>query len=761
LGFQGKQVSFVVKKPYIYGQCYPNPPIMDIKPCFPGPGLPAKKFPAITLIIAALCMLHANVYSQGESDVLQLRNMTWLHHSDISNSLYRHLAEDAYRLLEKRQEGISAISSLPEWKERQAIIREKLTEAIGPFPDKSDLNTVITGTVHKEEYRIEHIVYESRPGFHVTSSMYLPEATQNKSFPAIIYCSGHTAEGYRSRVYQHKIINLVKKGFIVFAFDPVGQGERLEYFDPQTGRSVIGGPTAEHSWSGAQAFIAGSSLAGYMVWDGIRAVDYLLTRDEVDPGRIGITGRSGGGTQAAYIAALDDRIHAAAPEAYITSYKRLLQSIGPQDAEQNLYHSIKYGLDHADLLTVRAPRPALIISTINDFFSIQGARETYREVEAVYGAYGKSENLGMAEDLEGHASTVKNREAMYAFFQHHLDNPGSHEDLDVRIPGQEELIVTSTGQVSTSFDGETVFSLNLHQIRNLQEGLSESPVNFRSDEITSSAKELSGYREPQKPGIPVYTGRIERDGYNIEKYFVQGEGNYVIPFLLMVPPDAGNRSVIYLDPGGKSAGASPGGVAEWLTGKGFTVILPDLIGIGETGPGYFRGDSHIDDVSFNVWFTPVLTGRSIAGVRAADVVRLTGLLNGYFEMKEVLALARGEMAAELLHAAAFEPEISRVALLEPLTSYNSLVSSRFYNPRFIHGAVPGMLRYYDLPLLAASLAPRRLLLSNPVDGTGNNRGEDIERDLSVIRAAYKEYETGLLIFETGPDPEKSLLRWIE
>ncbi len=735
---------------------------MDFKPRIPGQLFP-RVINRIILFCAVLCVLPAAAYAQDRPDVLQIRNMTWLHHSDISNSLYRHLAEDAYRLLDIRKEEVSEIISLSGWKDRQADIREKLMEIMGPFPDKSDLNAAITGTVHKEEYRIEHIVFESRPGFYVTSSMYLPEATNNKSFPAIIYCSGHTAEGYRSRVYQHKIINLVKKGFIVFAFDPVGQGERLEYFDPQKGRSLIGGPTAEHSWPGAQAFIAGSSLAGYMVWDGIRAVDYLLTRDEVDPGRIGITGRSGGGTQASYIAAIDDRIHAAAPEAYITSFKRLLQSIGPQDAEQNLYHAIMHGLDHADLLAVRAPRPAMIISTINDFFSIQGARETFREVRSVYGAYGKSENIGMAEDLEGHASTAKNREAMYAFFQHHLDNPGSHEDLDVRIPGQEELIVASTGQVSTSYDGETVFSLNLSHASYLQERLAEFPVSHLSDwnGMISSAKRLSGYRDPQKPGIPVYTGRIERDGYNIEKYFIQGEGGYVIPFLLMVPPDAGPRSAIYLDPGGKSAGASPGGIAEWLARKGFTVLIPDLIGIGETGPGYFRGDSHIGDVSYNVWFTPVLTGRSIAGVRAADVVRLTRLLGGYFGMKEVLALARGELAAELLHAAAFEPEISRVALLEPLTSYNSLVSSRFYDPRFIHGAVPGMLRHYDLPLLAASLAPRRLLLSNPVDGTGKPGGRHIERDLSVIRAAYKEYERGLLIFETGPDPEKSLLRWIE
>src|SRR5690606_6078198 len=153
--------------------------------------------------------------------------------------------------------------------------------------------------------------------------------------------------------------------------DPVGQGERLEYFDPKTGKSSVGGPTIEHSYPGAQAFVTGSSQARYMIWDGIRGVDYLLSRKEVDSDRIGITGRSGGGTQSAYIAAFDERIKAAAPENYITSFTRLFQSIGPQDAEQNFPSGIISGLDHADLLSVRAPKPGLMITTTRDMFSIQ------------------------------------------------------------------------------------------------------------------------------------------------------------------------------------------------------------------------------------------------------------------------------------------------------------------------------------------------------------------------------------------------------
>ena len=200
----------------------------------------------------------------------------------------------------------------------------------------------------------------------------------------------------------------------------------------QTGKSIVGGPTTEHSYPGTQAFITGSSQARYMIWDGIRAVDYLLTRKEVDPERIGITGRSGGGTQSAYIAAMDDRIYAAAPECYITTFTRLLQTMGNQDAEQNLFNEISRGIDHGDLLAVRAPRPALMITTTRDIFSIQGAMETEKEVSLIYKAYGRASDFGRAEDDTSHASTRKNREAMYAFFQKHLKNPGSPKDEPTR-----------------------------------------------------------------------------------------------------------------------------------------------------------------------------------------------------------------------------------------------------------------------------------------------------------------------------------------
>lgn len=666
-------------------------------------------------------------------------NNSWLAFTDAPNALYHHFSQEAYKHLAKRRELISRINTRDEWQARQQFIKNTLQDAIGQFPAKTPLNAKTVRTVNKEGYRIEHIVFESQPGFYVTASLFIPAALKKREkAPAIIYCSGHAAQGYRSKVYQQVIGNLVRKGFIVFAFDPVGQGERLEYFDSAKGGSAIGGPTAEHSYPGSQAFISGGSQARFMIWDGIRSVDYLLTRKEIDPERIGITGRSGGGTQSAYIAAFDERIKAAAPECYITNFTRLLQSIGPQDAEQNFPGGISRGIDHGDLLIVRAPKPALMITTTRDMFSIQGARETAQSVSRVYEALGAPANFGMVEDDAPHASTRKNREAMYAFFQRHLNKEGSPVDEEITAPTEADLQVTPTGQVSTSFGGETVFSLNAKETRQkLQRLTTARTESGHLKKAVDDAARLSGYREPQQTEETVFTGRIQRDGYAIEKYFAPGEGDYIIPYLLLKPDNENGTTILYIHPQGKSADANAGGDIESLVRKGFTVVAPDLAGVGEMGAGDFEGDAFIGGVSHNIWYSSILLGRSIAGVQASDIKRLINVIKAKKPNEQIFAIGFGEMAPVLLHAAAFVDDIQRVALINPLISYGSLAENKMYDSRFIPAAVSGSLDSYDLPDLAASLASRNLLIANPVDGASKPvKKHDAEKELVSVKESF-------------------------
>jgi hypothetical protein len=421
---------------------------------------------------------------------------------------------------------------------------------------------------------------------------------------------------------------------------------------------------------------------------------------------------------------------------------------------------IEKGLDHPDYLIVRAPKPALMITTTRDMFNIQGVLETENEVSRIYKAYDKEDNFSRTEDDAPHASTKKNREAMYAFFRKHLNNPGSSGDIETAPFKPEEVKVTPTGQVSTSLGGETVFSLNRKEAEKDMNALelSRRDLSAHIPRVLASAKELSGYREPTEVTEPVFTGRIQNEGYVTEKYFVRGEGDYVIPYLLMKPEKSNNKAIIYLHPSGKSAEALAGGEIEWFVRNGFTVLAPDMPGVGETAP------SRSNELR-REWYVSILIGRSIEGIRAGDVIRLTRILKKDGSISEIYGIARKGMAPLLLHAAAFDTSFTRLALIEPYSSYRSIVMNRFYNPEFIHTTVPGALKAYDLPDLAASLAPRKLLMAGVTDGAGNNSDtESINEDFAVIKTAYQSKKAvgQLTIVPLKPDqkPYDLYMDWI-
>lgn len=434
------------------------------------------------------------LYAQEELDILRGH---WLKYTDAPNALYHHLTREAYQLLDSREAEVSEIKSQNEWRERQNEVKQKIWKAVGEFSEKTPLNPKITGKIKKDGYTVENLIYESLPGFYVTASLFIPDDLK-KPAPAILFCTGHSGIAYRRPLCQQPLLNLVKKGFIVLAFDPIGQGERLQYYDQEKGESIIGSSTKEHSYPSPQVSLIGQSVARYFIWDGIRGIDYLVSRDEVDANRIGVHGLSGGGTQTAYISALDDRVVASAPSGYITSYRRLLESVGVQDGEQNFYHGLLNGIDHADFIEARAPNPTLIMATTNDFFSIQGVRETYNEVKEVYGIFGKSENIELVEDDYRHGYTKKLREAMYAFFQKHLNLPGSSEEEEVEYLTEEELQKTPSGQLATSLNGESVFSFNKSIATYFTEELEKKRKGLEKHlpQVVKSARKLSGFREP-------------------------------------------------------------------------------------------------------------------------------------------------------------------------------------------------------------------------------------------------------------------------
>jgi dienelactone hydrolase len=714
------------------------------------------KYPKYLKIVFFLIFLYSpdNILNaqQENLDVLS----RWIEWSGGGSMLIRHLNRQAFAYLDVRDSETERLRTRADWEKRQQKVRNILMETIGPFPEKTPLNARITGSVQKDGFRIEKLIYESMPGLYVTAAVFIPDGRGTK--PAIIQASGHGFAAFRSPGNQRIIYNLVKQGHIVLAIDPFGQGERIQYLDDTKKASTWGSPTGEHSYLGNQMFFNGISPIRYFVWDGIRGVDYLLTRNEVDPERIGIYGCSGGGTQAAFIAAFDERIKAAVVGCYITGFRRLLESIGPQDAEQNIYHGIKHGITHADILQVRAPRPLMISSTTRDIFSIQGAIETYNEVKDTYRAFGMGDNIVHVTDDAGHGfhGTITD---LYEFFQDVFNLPGSseHEEFDGFDP--EELQVTPTGQLSTSIGGDLAFDVNKREaerlIRKINDSRNNNPAHL--DDILEKAMEISGYITPSSKTEAVFRGRHQRAGYAVEMYALQGEGEYIVPLLLFVPDSGDNLpSVIYLHPDGKITDAAPGGKIEELVRKGYIVAAPDVIGVGEvadkSGLYQFAGQ-----------YVSLMIGRSVTGIQAGDVSRVVNFLKDRADVDpgRIGAVAFEDMCPVLLHTAAFNNSISSVTLSGSIVSYRSVVMNKFYNQDFTRHLVAGALTAYDLPDLIGAIAPRKV----SIIGLKNQMKELaaielIDQELAFPRTVYsfKKAEENLNIINKAQEIN-SIIDW--
>jgi len=347
----------------------------------------------------------------------------WLRWNNPGSMLIHYLTGQAMVHYEERDREIEKLKTRDDWLKRQQYVKDKLMELVGPFPEKTPLNPQVTGTIKMDGYRIDKIVFEAMPDYYVTGCLYIPDKIKGK-VPAILNVIGHNQEAFRAPLYQVLNINLVKKGMIILAIDPPGQGEHVQYYDTEVGFSAVGYTVVEHNYFGNQCFLSGSSAARYFIWEGIRAIDYLVSRKDVDPERIGVTGFSGGGTITSYVSAFDERVKVSVPCSWSTMNRRLLETKGSQDGESLFFHGIAERITFEDLVEVRAPKPTLMTFTSRDeYLCMQGAREAYAEAKVAYKALGSEDNIQLVEDDSKHWMTPKIRLDIYEFFLQHFDLP--------------------------------------------------------------------------------------------------------------------------------------------------------------------------------------------------------------------------------------------------------------------------------------------------------------------------------------------------
>ena len=650
----------------------------------------------------------------------------------------RTLANASYL---KRNRAVAALTSPAAIRERQQWARKTLLELIGSFPEKTDLNPKVTGSFERDGYRVEKIAYESRPKLHISANLYIP-ASGNGPFPAVLFQMGHSLNGKAYHSYQRAIQGLVKLGFLVLAFDPMGQGERVYYPDSGGLLSRFGDADAEHTVPGRQMLLAGTTCTQFQLWDAMRSLDYLASHPLADKNRLASTGQSGGATLTMLLCTVDDRLKTAAVFSGNTenvACKNFLPPGSTDDAEQDLVGGGPLGFDRWDLLYPFAPKPLLISISDKDYFGtyspnyIANGWEEYKKLAGVYRVMGAAKNLAWSDTPLPHGLSYDSRLQMYNWFLRHLADGGKQVEREPDVKPEEDatLYVSSSGNMVQSFGGETPFSLTKRRAAAISE--EAKPARL---------EELIRLERPSHVRASVLTQVPSAGGVTIAAVDFGVSPQLGLPAWLFRPKDdSANKPVLLLlHPHGRNSAWHEDQIYPSLSRQGALLCAADVRGIGDLAqefssgnPGYMRSHQLEEDYA---WSSLIL-GRPLVGQRVADILAIVQGLQAIkgLENRKVVLAALGGMTIPALFAASFEPRITKLYLAGGLSSYRSIVETENYH-HSLADFVPNILAYTDLPRIVAQLAPRRVVIAGPLDGAGYPLSAASARDL------YKQALTG-------------------
>ncbi len=678
-------------------------------PCGPGitlgdgtRGLRLRSRPGGVALL--LFSLLAPVVTCGQSSPLNLIAAAGAGDLDCLNdeertaaSLYRHWQQAAYAALDRRDGVVAQLQSAEQIREYQQRLREFFVQQLGGLPERCPLNARTVRTITAEGYRVENVLFESQPHHHVTANLYLPEGQGR--VPGVIVSSGHSRTAKTADYNQRFGIMLAAHGIAALCFDPIGQGERSQILNDQGGPEFEN-TTTEHFLIGAGSILVGRNTARYRVWDAMRAIDYLESRPEIDAGRIGMTGCSGGGTLTSYVMALDDRVVCAAPACYLTTFRKLIETIGPQDAEQNMFGQVAYGLDQPDYILLRAPRPTLISATTQDFFDITGTWDNFRQGKRIYGRLGFPERIDLVETDGPHGTQPQNLATIAHWMCRWLlnrDQPIAATEITVRPAG--DLLCVPEGQVLRLPGERSVFDLNADCAAELATARKQLRADTSAEDLAGRVRSVTGVRPDEQIAAPTWhdRGRVQRDGYHIDKVLLRTDTGIPVPCLTFHPPKPQQEAYLFLHDSGKWGDPAALEVIEGLVRSGSVVVTADLRGQGETASG--KTDPLLGD--WRTMFLGYLLGKSLTGVRTEDALS-AGYYVAYYETppdkpRAVHLIGTGQSGIVALHAAAMRPELfTSVTLRDTPEDWTGVVSQSVPAGQ-LESVVHGALAVYDLP----------------------------------------------------------------
>lgn len=666
------------------------------------------------LLATAGCVLAQN---------LRGRDLSGFYYRDYSKCLPDYLSKLAQNAYDKRNAQIATLTTPAAIRDRQHWARETFWKLIGSEPERTPLKPRVTGSFERTGYRVEKVVYESRPRVFVSANLYLPAAGK-PPYPAVLFQMGHSNTGKAYASYQKCCQGLARLGYIVLAFDPMGQGERISYPDASGTNTRLGSATAEHDVPGKQFLLLGNSSSQYQVWDAIRSLDYLASHDLVDPARIASTGQSGGATLTMLLACVDDRLAAAAVSSGNTENVACRNFNPPgstDDAEQDFIGSGTVGFDRWDLLYPMAPKPLLVEVSAHDFFGtyspryLDDGREQYEHLANVYAVLGHPENLSWRSTPMPHGLTYSLRVGIYNWFERCLKK--SDKVIEVEPPVAPEhddvLWVGPTGNVTRDFG-------SLRPFDQIQQAASST----RRDANGVDWKQALSITPPAAAVTLRTLSTVPLNGANLSATEVNTEGDLWIPAWLFTPVrrNAARSALLVLDDRGRNAHAHEDDLYHRLARNGRLICAADIRGIGDTHPEVGRGNPdytipHDDEEEF-AWASLIL-GDPLLSQRIRDILAMARALKSASGNAPVSVAARGRLTVPALFAFAATPDIGSLYLAGGLVSLESVLNTELYRQPLANFAW-NLYRLTDLPLLAAGAAPRPIHLAGAVDGASNS-----------------------------------------
>jgi hypothetical protein len=611
--------------------------------------------------------------------------------------LISNLNSIGYTQLAARAHVVAGIETRAAAEQRKTQVRAKILQLIGGLPERHEpLVVKQSGTLQGDGFRIEKIIFESLPGFYVTANVYLPVG--RGPFPAVLLSPGHSPAG---KIGEYTFgANFARNGIVALAYDPLGQGERLQHYDAALKDSKVGRPTGEHAHASIQTMVIGEHVSRYFIWDAMRGIDYLTSRADVQADRIGAFGCSGGGAVTAYLEALDPRVSAAASACYITSFQELLPTAGPQEAEQTIPNFVAEGLDFGDWVELAAPKPYAIVSTTSDMFPIKGAGQTFDEVKRIYALYGAADRVQWIQGPGGHGALGPIAPDILAFFLHWLKGSDVRPAfVPLRPERPQDLLCTSTGQVSTALGSENVYSINRKRA---------AVLRTKSKNLQEDIRELANVTVnpgSPPPAVTVLT-TTERPGYRLETISLQSENGIALPGTVAIPKRAGAKpAILLLDPRPEEF--------ERLALNGSVVFAlqprPSPAGTEEK-KSPLLGNFYLLSIR------AMLVGKNIVGMRIDDTLRAVDWLCARpdVDRSAISAQGYGPLGVVLLHAAVLDKRIGKVTVENMLASWRMIVEQPLHRD-VSEVIIPGVLRKYDIPDLIAALGPQRVIVVKSID----------------------------------------------